>query len=107
MEGLPAGRMMDETYVNVWAVNTLSEIQGGEAGSPETVVASLGFDWFSRNHKMHYSGPGSSWWGSDLGIIPYGKGYFILSQLRILNHLESDPVADKILVNLVKFSTEL
>jgi len=55
---------------------------------------------------MHYSGPGSSWWGSDMSIIPYGKGHFIISQLRIVENLGKDPIADKLLVNLLNYCAE-
>ncbi len=99
--------MMDDSYENVWAQSSLSGIEGEDIGPQEPVIASFAYDWFSRNHKMHYSGPGASWWGSDLCIIPYGKGIFIVSQLRILENLGKDPVADKILINLVKYGSEL
>jgi hypothetical protein len=52
---------------------------------------------------MHYSGPGESWWGEDLAIVPHGKGRSLVSQLRIVENLGKDPVADKILYNLVEF----
>jgi len=107
MCGLPTNKMMDDLYENVWAFNTLINIRGEETGTVESVVASIGYDWFSSNHKMHYSGPGSSWWGSDLAVVPYGKGRFIISQLRISDSLANDPVADQLLINFVKFSSDL
>jgi beta-galactosidase len=95
--------MMDNKYVNVWAYNTLRDLKGENITAINPIVASVGFDWFSQNHKMHYSGPGSSWWGSDLSILEYGKGKIIISQLRIINNLGTDPVADKLLLNLIAF----
>jgi hypothetical protein len=55
---------------------------------------------------MHYSGPGDAWWGSDVAIIPYGKGKIIMSQLRLLENLTKDPVADKILANIIRYATD-
>jgi beta-galactosidase len=63
------------------------------------------FDWFSPDFKMQYHGPGSSWWGSGLVEAPYGQGRCIVSQLRILPHLGIDPVADKLLFNLIRYVT--
>jgi len=98
-KGLPVNTMMRDLYQNVWARQTLKGL-GGEA-----VVASIGFDWFSHDHKMHYSGPGESWWGTDVGVVPYGQGRCVVSQLRIIQNLGKDPVADKILYNLIEFAT--
>lgn len=95
--------MMDDKYANVWALTTLRDIKGEKIITNKPVVASVGFDWFSQNHKMHYSGPGDSWWGSDLSVLQYGKGKIIISQLRIINNPGSDPVADKLLLNLISF----
>ena len=97
--GLPSRGMMREVYENVWPKQTLRDL-GGEA-----VVASIGFKWFSRDHELQYSGPGESWWGADLAVVPHGKGRAVLSQLRIVENLGKDPVADKLLFNLIDFTT--
>ncbi len=96
--GLPNRCMMREAYENVWATQTLRDLPG------KPIVASIGFEWFSRDHKLQYSGPGESWWGSDLAVVPQGNGRAIVSQLRIVENLGKDPVADKILYNLIKFA---
>ena len=46
--------------------NALRDIQMPGGGTYEAIVASIGFDWFSPDHKMHYSGPGASWWAGDV-----------------------------------------
>jgi hypothetical protein len=66
--GLPADGAMREIYENVWAPQTLRNLGG------ETIVATVGFQWFSHDHKLHHRGPGESWWGADLGVIPVGSG---------------------------------
>ena len=101
--GLPHSGMMRNLYENVWPNKTLRNLRSLDGQNPDTVVASIGFDWFSRDHKMHYSGPGDAWWGSDMAIVPYGKGTCIISQLRITKFLGRDPVADKLLGNLLAF----
>ena len=45
----------------------------------------------------------TSWWGTDLTFISMGKGKYLLSQFRILENLGKDPVADKMLINIIKF----
>ncbi len=42
----------------------------------------------------------------DLAVAPYGRGRCILSQLRLVENLGKDPVADKILRNLVAWTTD-
>ncbi|MEM7380824.1 MAG: hypothetical protein AAF361_06440 [Bacteroidota bacterium] len=102
-EGLPSGKMMRGIYENVWPRTTLRNLKGTESSAVETIVGTVAFDWFSVEHKMNYSGPGSSWWGSDLAIIPSGRGRYVISQLRLLENLGKDPVADKILLNMINF----
>jgi hypothetical protein len=98
-DGLPVDGPMGDIYGNVWAPVTISGV-GGEA-----IVASIGFDWFSIDHEMVYSGPGESYWGADMAVVPYGKGRIVISELRIVPNLGSDPVADRLLYNLIRFTS--
>ncbi len=100
-DGLPVNRMMGPIYENVWAQSTLLDVGG------ETVAAAIGYDWFPDYDlsKRHYAGPGAVWWGADLGIASHGSGRCILSQLRLVENLGKDPVADKILLNLIEWTT--
>ena len=104
-QGLPADGPMRDIYENVWARKTLRNLQIDSGKAIETVVGSLGFDWFSRDHKFHYSGPGDAWWGSDVAILPLGEGKLIVSQLHLLPNLGKDPVADQILANILRFTS--
>lgn len=99
-EDLPVDCMMEGVYENVWPQSTLQGLGG------ETIAASIGFDWFPDYElsKRHYYGPGDVWWGADLAIVPFGKGRFIASQLRLVENLGRDPAADKILYNLIRFA---
>ncbi len=104
-EGLPTKGMMRNVYENIWPKMTLRDLKGKESSKIETLVGTVAFDWFSKEHKMNYSGPGASWWGSDMAIIPSGKGRYLISQLRLVENLGKDPVADKILFNMINFLT--
>ncbi len=100
-EGLPAGCMMGSIYENVWAQSTLLDAGG------ETIAGSIGYDWFPDYDlsKRHYYGPGDTWWGADVAVVPLGSGRCIASQLRLVENLGQDPVADKILYNLIEFAS--
>ncbi|MCF7973916.1 MAG: hypothetical protein K9N55_08880 [Phycisphaerae bacterium] len=96
-DGLPVNGMMGSIYENVWAQSTLLDVDG------DTIAGAIGFD-FSPDFelsKRHYYGPGDAWWGSDLAMVPCGMGRCVLSQLRLVDNLGQDPVADKILYNMI------
>jgi len=99
--GLPVNCPMGPLYENVWAETTLI----GAGGEP--IVASFGYDWFPDYdlRRRHYTGPGDTWWGADLAVVPVGAGRCVLSQLRVVENLGRDPVADRILVNLIAWTT--
>jgi beta-galactosidase len=99
-EGLPVNCMMGPVYENVWPQSTLQDFEG------ETIAASVGFDWFPEYDlsKRHYYGPGDAWWGADVAIVHCGMGRCIASQLRIIENLGVDPVADQIFLNLVDWT---
>jgi len=92
---------MGPIYENVWAQSTLQNVGG------ETIAAAIGFDWFPDYDlsKRHYYGPGDVWWGADVAAAPFGKGRCIVSQLRLVENLGKDPIADKILFNLIEWTT--
>jgi hypothetical protein len=102
-DGLPADGAMREVYENVRAGETLRNL-GGEA-----IVASVGLPWYVEGelsgHELQYRGPGKSWWGTDLGVVHVGKGRCIVSMLHIVRNLGRDPVADKLLYNLVSYAS--
>jgi hypothetical protein len=102
-EGLPSNGMMRNVYENVWPKTTLRDLKGPKDGDIETLVGTVAFDWFSEDHELNYSGPGTSWWGSDMAIVPTGKGRYLISQLRLVENLGKDPVADKILFNMIDY----
>jgi hypothetical protein len=101
-DGLPVASMMGPIYENVWANSTLLDVGG------ETIVGTIAFDWFPDfdRSKRHYYGPGDTWWGADFAIVPHGRGRCVLSSLRIVENLGIDPVADKILFNMIDWAAD-
>jgi len=98
--GLPSDTLMLDIYENIWAKTTLRDLEiNGQKATP--IVASIGFDWFSKTHQLQYLGPGESWYGSDLAILPFGKGRCVVSQLRLVENLGKDPVAEIVFWNML------
>ncbi|MHC4537294.1 MAG: glycoside hydrolase family 2 protein, partial [Planctomycetota bacterium] len=102
-DGLPSDCIMGQVYENVWPQHSLMDIEG------ETLAGTIGIDWFPDYdlERRHYYGPGDVWWGSDMAIAPVGKGQCILSQFRLVDNLGTDPVADRILYNLIEFASDI
>jgi len=98
-DGLPTGVNMGSVYENVCAQRTLKKLQGN------LIVGSVGWDWYPdmQRTRRHYNGTGDAWWGADLAVVPLGRGRLILSMLHLLENLGHDPVADKILFNLINW----
>ena len=91
---------MGAIYENVLPANSMLDVPG------KPVVASIGFDW-NPNHDLmlrHHYGPRDAWWGTDLGVVPIGKGRCVVSRLRLEQNLGQDPVADRILLNMIRFA---
>jgi beta-galactosidase len=100
-EGLPVRRMMGQAYENVWATSTIMDTGG------ELIVGSVSHDFFGgQANKQNYLGPDKAWNGMDMGVVSHGQGQYLLSALRLLDNLGKDPVADKILFNLIRYVGE-
>lgn len=102
-DGLPTETMMGQIYENVWSPQTIMDVPG------EKFVASVTHGWFSGKEnfdKKNYLGPEPAYCGMDIGVTDYGKGRYVLSGLRVVENLGKDPVADKILYNLINWTTE-
>jgi len=99
--GLPVNCMMGPVYENVCARSTLLDVEG------EVIAGAIGYDSHPDYdlRRRHYYGPGETWWGSDMAVVPLGEGRCIASQLRLVENLGKDPVADKILFNLINWVT--
>jgi hypothetical protein len=93
-DGLPTDGFMGQPYQNVVAHHTISNL-------PEKAIAgSVSWDVI-----RDYRGPTEWWHGTDMAVVPYGEGKMILSMLRIVVNLGTDPVADKLLFNLIEWAS--
>jgi hypothetical protein len=98
--GLPTNCMMGQAYENVWSPQTLMGTGG------ELIVGSVSHGWHSgQKDAQNYLGPAPAWCGMDMGVVRYGQGRYVLSTMRVVENLGKDPVADKILLNLIEWAT--
>lgn len=89
---------MDQVYRNVVARRSLA--------LPETdwIAGTITYDWYAGlKHKQNYLGVSGAYHGVDLAHLPHGRGSYVLSTHRLTANLGQDPVADRILANLVRW----
>ncbi len=97
-DGLPVNCLMGQVYRNVVARRSLA--------LPETnwIAGTVTYDWYAGlKHKQNYLGVSGAHHGADLAHLPHGSGRFVLSTHRLTANLGQDPVADRILANLVRW----
>jgi len=96
---LPTEVIMHGVYENVHPNVSMSKIKG------DYIAGLIGYDHFPNNEimKRHYNGTGDVWWAADVLETPFGKGKMLLSTLRIIEFLDKDPVAEKLLYNVIDF----
>lgn len=96
--GLPADCLMGQEYRNV--VSRLS------MATPKTdwISGTITYGWFAGlKHKQNYTGVTPALHGADLAPMAWGKGRYILCTHRIVENLGLDPVADRLLSNLLRW----
>ncbi len=90
-EGLPTGRLMDLFYYrDVIATRSLIEF----GGNAENIVPAF---------SVGRPGGDGYWSGSNLLILPVGKGRVVLSTLQLMDNLGRHPAADRIVINLLRY----
>lgn len=101
-KGLPTEMIMHGVYENVHPVVAMSKIKGNY------IAGLIGYDHFPNNEIMrrHYNGTGDVWWAADVLETSFGKGKMLLSTLRIIEFLGKDPVAEKLLYNIINYSVK-
>ncbi|MGL1886808.1 MAG: beta galactosidase jelly roll domain-containing protein [Reichenbachiella sp.] len=97
-EGLPVNIPMISLYENIAPTSSMMSQKG------EIAVNTIAFDRFlnADDFKRNYIGPGKVWWATDVVIVPHEKGEMLLSTLNLLRNLGKDPVADVVLMNMIK-----
>ena len=100
-EGLPSGCIMGRPYQNVFAQRSMN----GMGGDWPAGVVGFGVMWQPR-YRMNYTGRtiDTAFQAADIAIVPYGKGRFILSTMRLVENLAHDPFAGRITANLLRWA---
>ena len=98
-KGLPTEIIMHGVYENVHPDVSISKIKG------DYIAGLIGYDHFPNNEIMrrHFNGPGEVWWAADVLETQFGEGKMLLSTLRIIEFLDTDPVAEKLLYNIIDY----
>jgi len=100
-KGLPVNCMMGQEYENVWSPHVLKDMGG------ELIVGSVSYGFHAHDDsKQSYLGPEPAFYGMDMGVVRFGKGRYVLNTLRLIKNLGTDPVADKIMLNLIEWTGE-
>lgn len=101
-DGLPTNIIMSGIYENVHPSVSMVKQEG------EYICGVVTYDHFKDIDKMkrHYAGPGDVWWAADVLLAPMEKGKMLLSTLKLTENLGKDPVADKILLNMLQFAAK-
>ncbi len=99
-KGLPTEIIMHGVYENIHPDVSMCKIKG------DYIAGLIGYDHFPNNETMrrHYNGTGEVWWAADVLETPFGNGKMLLSTLRIIKFLDKDPVAEKILYNIIDYA---
>ncbi|WP_430814981.1 sugar-binding domain-containing protein [Carboxylicivirga sp. RSCT41] len=97
---LPTNMIMHGVYENVHPVEAMSKQEG------TYIAGMIGYDHFPNHDDMlrHYNGPGEVWWAADVLEANIGKGQMLMSTLRIIDFLDKDPVAEKLLYNMMNYA---
>jgi hypothetical protein len=93
---------MSGIYENIHPTESMVRQEG------EYICGVVTYDHFKDIDKMkrHYAGPGDVWWAADVLLAPMGKGKMLLSTLKLTENLGKDPVADKVLFNMIQFAAK-
>lgn len=97
-EGLPADCVMAQEYRDV--VSRWSVVEP----ATEWIAGNITYGWYQgQRHKQNFLGVEEATHGADLAELPHGKGRYVITTYRIVENLRHDPVADRLLANLVRW----
>lgn len=107
-EGMPSGGMMDYKYFrNIIALNALSQEYNGRAKPAHTfqeLSAPLTYPDETVCGATRISHNYCS--GVQVGVWNFGEGRFIVNTLNITNNLGTDPAADRLFSNMLRFASK-
>ena len=99
--GLPAGGLMEQEYQNVlpaWCI---------VAPESRWIGGNITCGWYrGQKHKQNFLGVSAAFAGAELTEFAYGRGRYVVCQYRISEHLGGDPIADRLLANLLRWVLE-
>ena len=98
-KGLPTHVPMVGLYENIAPTESFKRHKG------DRMVSTVAFTRFpnSNDFKRNYIGPGEVWWATDLLSVNHGKGKMILSTLKLIDPIWEDPVAQRLMFNLIEY----
>ncbi len=88
-DGLPSRDLMQQPYQNVLPLHAFESESDEEMSGVHCAFPADGNEAVSH------------WWGANVIVRRLGGGRVVFTHLRILENLGSDPVADRLFVNLV------
>lgn len=101
-KGLPVNTLMSGVYENVCAeVSICRPAEGKYLAGVITYDQNKNMDIMLR----HYNGIGDVLWAADVLLVEKEKGKMLYSTLKIADNLGKDPVAEKILYNMIEYAT--
>lgn len=96
-DGLPSNCLMGQEYRNVvsrWSI---------VAPKSNWICGNITYDWYAGlKHKQNYLGVSEAFHGADLTQISHGRGTYVLCTHRVVENLGKDPVANRLLSNLIR-----
>lgn len=101
-DGLPTNQIMHGVYENIHPKNSMAMQQG------TYIAGMIGYDHFPGMDMMvrHFNGTGDVWYAADVLEAPKGKGKLLLSTLQLIEFIGKDPVADKVLFNMIDYAAK-
>lgn len=97
--GLPAGGLMEQEYQNVlprWCI---------AAPKSRWIGGNVTCGWYrGQKHKQNFQGLSAAFDGAELTALAHGRGRYLLCQYQIAPHLDGDPVAARLLANLLRWA---
>ena len=97
--GLPAGGLMEQEYQNVlprWCI---------AAPKSRWIGGNVTCGWYrGQKHKQNFQGLSAAFDGAELTELAHGRGRYLLCQYQIVPHLAGDPVAARLLANLLSWA---
>lgn len=91
LDGLPQDRLLGQAYADVMPQYCVLPFQA------DTLAGC-----FSYQRRIFLGNQTEFWWGSTISEHPVGRGSLVLCTFRLADKLAADPVAKRLLINMLK-----